>query len=182
MSSKDSTRHALRTATAPHHARVDAIYSLARLDDPESYGRFLQAQAAAHIATEQALERGGITGIVADWPQRRRADAVRADLEALGLKVPPVSDDLQLDSEEAMLGALYVLEGSRLGGTLLKRSVSADLPTQFLGNVDSSAWQALLAELDSRLDSTGKREAAIAAAQLVFDLFEDSGRRYLTAD
>jgi heme oxygenase len=169
----------LRSATRLHHQRVDEIYSAAQMGEVRSYGLFLLAQAAAHIPVERALERGGVGELVPDWKNRSRREALAADLLALGLQSPLPLEDPLYEGTEALLGALYVIEGSRLGGTLLKRSVPSTFPTRFLGNVDSSAWQALLAQLDDQLDTESKRATAIAAAQNVFALFEASGRRYL---
>ncbi|MEP9361296.1 biliverdin-producing heme oxygenase [Sphingomonas sp. KR3-1] len=169
-------------ATTANHERVDMVFSKAQLGERAAYGRFLLAQAAAHLPTEQALEQGGIEELVPDWTARRRAESLKADLRDLGLDLPAPAGAPAFETREAQLGALYVLEGSRLGGTLLKRSVPADFPSRFLGNVDSAAWQALLARLDAALDSEDRRAAAIAGARQVFDLFEASGRAYLDGD
>ena len=176
---KDSARTALRTATAAYHERVDAAFSKAVLSDRTSYGLFLQAQAAAHLPVEDALARGGVEAIVPDWEARRRDTALRDDLAELGLAVPAPAGELVLAGDEALLGGLYVLEGSRLGGTLLKRGVAPGLPTRFLGGMDSGAWRELLGMLDARLNTEAKRTAAIGAACAVFTLFETSGRRHV---
>lgn len=75
-----------------------------------------------------------------------------------------------------MLGGLYVLEGSRLGGTLLRKSVARGLPTRFLAKVDPAAWRALLLLLDTELNTDRRRGVAIEAAKEVFDLFDTGGR------
>lgn len=116
---------------------------------------------------------------MSDWPDRRRSEQLLADLADLEAEMPCPAGELAFASSEALLGALYVLEGSRLGGTLLKRSVPAEFPTRFLGNVDSAAWQLLLSQLDDHLDTELKRSTAIGAAQEVFSLFEVSGHTYL---
>lgn len=163
----------LRAATADHHRRVDAAFSTFRLDDAASYGDFLRAQAAAHLPVEAALATGGIAAIIPDWTARLRAGLIRADLAALGLDVPPPAGTIVLETDEALLGAAYVLEGSRLGGTLLKRSVGPGLPVGFLGGGGggSAAWRGLLALLDDRLTTDAERGRAVAAAGAVFDLF-----------
>jgi len=174
-----SARHALRSATSVHHQRVDAVFSVAILDDRRSYGAFLLAQAAAHLPVEEALERDGINDIIADWADRRRGDRLAADLLDLGIAQPARVALPAFDGKEALLGALYVLEGSRLGGTILKRSVPPDFPARFLGGVNSAAWQSLIVALDGHLDTDAKRASAINAAHRVFELFEASGRKYL---
>jgi heme oxygenase len=179
MSQETSARAVLRAATAVYHDRVDRVFSQMRLDDRDSYGSFLTAQAAAHIPVERALALGGVATIVPDWNARQRSDLLREDLAQLGLAAPEPAGTLVLESEAAVLGALYVLEGSRLGGTVLKRSVPPQFPTRFLGGVDSAAWRRLLAILDVRLYHAVERSVAVTAACDVFVLFETSGQRHV---
>ena len=174
-----SARFSLRDATAEWHARVDKLYSPANLNDRDNYARFLLAQAAAHLPVEQALEAGGISSVLVDWPQRRRADLIQSDLQALGLQVPALEAQPALEDAPSLLGAVYVLEGSRLGGRLLARSVGGGLPTAFLTPCRPAAWHELSALLDACLLSRKELNAAISAACGVFALFERSGRRYL---
>lgn len=171
----------LRAATAAHHHRVDAAFASARLGVAAGYGAFLRAQAAAHLPVEAALAAGGVGAIVTDWSARRRGGLLRDDLAALGLDVPPAAGAIVLDTDAALLGALYVIEGSRLGGTLLKRSVAPGLPATFLGGGGSGAWRSLLTLLDDRLTTDPDRAAAIRAAGAVFDLFAIGARLHLAA-
>lgn len=173
-------RTLLRAATAAHHDRVDAVFSRATLSDPLSYGRFLRAQAAAHLPTEAALTDAGVATVIPDWDERQRSALLREDLAELGLAVPPPSGALVLQGEGALLGALYVLEGSRLGGAMLVRSVAPDLPRRYLGAQRQGSWRALQQLLDARLVTPADRNAAIATARTVFTLFEAGGVHYLT--
>lgn len=140
------------------------------------------AQANALIAVERVLDDSGIAAIVPDWPARRRAHLLAADLHALELELPIPSPLAPFDDPSAMLGAVYVIEGSRLGGTLLKQRVSQKLPTAFLSSGNSTLWRMLLEILDERLRTADQMSAAIAAAGNVFALFERSGRRFLKVD
>jgi heme oxygenase len=169
-------RQALRSATADWHDRVDRAFSSFDLTDASSYGRFLLAQAGAHIAVDAALEAGGVAAALDDWPERRRAHLLRDDLAALGLALPDVAAIPAFDGTPAMFGAVYVLEGSRLGGALLKRSVSPDLPASFLGAGDSAAWRRLLDLLDDKVRTADETTAATNAACRVFMLFERAAK------
>ena len=171
-----NVRMILRAATARHHQRVDDSFSAFTLSDRVSYSRFLRAQAAAHLPVEEALETGGIGSIVPGWAARRRNEYLLLDLSELELDVPAAVRTPVLDGPAALLGALYVLEGSRLGGTLLRRQVAPGLPTRFLDRSDSAAWRELLAQLDIELNTALKRETAIKAAGDVFDLFHLSAQ------
>lgn len=73
-----------------------------------------------------------------------------------------------------------MLEGSRLGGALLSRSVAPGLPAGFLiAAAEPGAWRKLLQELNEGLTESADITAATAAAVEVFGLFEQSGRHFL---
>lgn len=172
MSDASTARQALRSATAVHHERVDRAYGRYNLSDERQYRRFLQAQAAGLLPAEQAIDRSDLNAIVPDWPERRRAHLLRADLSALGAPARACEGALGLATAEEILGAVYVLEGSRLGGGVLARSVPAHFPTQFLSGADGRRWRALLEILERVLISEPQRISAIGAARRVFALFE----------
>lgn len=173
------SRFALKAATAEAHERIDATYSAFDLSTLAGYAAFLTAQSAAFIPVEDALEQAGAEALVPGWTARRRASALRRDLAALGLAVPPVGSAPAFATEAAVLGGLYVLEGSRLGGAVLLRSVAPGLPKAFLAPENQSAWRAFTSMLDERLSSRGEIETATAAAISVFDAFERSARTTL---
>ena len=154
----------LRDATADRHAPVDTVLSQADLGDRRGYGRFLPAQAAAHIPVEEALDVLGIEAILADWPSRRRGDLIREDLDTLGLPLPPLEDQPRLGGVPALLGAAYVLEGSALGGAVLERSMAAGLPTLYLSTTRPAAWRDLITVIEARLTDPDDLDAAIDAA------------------
>lgn len=167
-----SARDALRTATADDHARVDRLFGRLRLDRRDEYVGFLRAQAMAYLPAEAAVERAAPTALLPDWPERRRAALLRDDLDRLGVTRPAEGRAPSLASPAAVLGAVYVLEGSRLGGRLLARSVPAHFPRRFLTAGEPRLWRALVAALDENLADPADRAKAVAAAREVFALFE----------
>jgi heme oxygenase (biliverdin-IX-beta and delta-forming) len=164
-------RTSLRAATAADHERVDASFARYDLADRSGYAAFLRAQAAALLPVEAALEDASV---VPDWPVRRRGHLIRADLTALRSVVPPLLSPPTLAGEAEQLGALYVIEGSRLGGAMLVRSVPSDFPHSFLGAHDSRLWRDLLDILDARLNTPESLARAATAARHVFALFEEA--------
>lgn len=169
-----TARALLRAATAAEHARVDRLYSRYDLSDAAGYRDFLKAQAAAFLPVEQALDLAAAGQLVDDWPARRRGDVLRADLDALGLTPPaPAGPAPDLADPARLLGALYVLEGSRLGGAVLRKNLPAGLPQAFLGaRPEPGGWRKLLELLDKNLYGTERIDAAIFSAREVFMLFE----------
>jgi heme oxygenase len=159
----------LRAATASDHDRVDATFGSFALDDVAGYRRFLLAHGRALPAVEAALERAGY-----DLPAwRTRTAALAADLAALGEIMPPPLD-FTVANEAESWGALYVIEGSRLGGQVLARSVPAGRPAAYLSARHlSGEWRALLAGLDSRAAAGDDdwRRAATAGARATFALY-----------
>jgi heme oxygenase (biliverdin-IX-beta and delta-forming) len=171
-----SAGQALRRATADAHAKVDGLFSHVDLASAAGYRAFLAAQAFAHLPVEDALDAGGAERVFADWPGRRRAALLRADLEELGGSAEPGPAPRLTDAAE-LAGAAYVIEGSRLGGALLRRSVGAGLPIRFLcAPAEPGAWRALLLRLDEVLADDGSLARATEAAKRVFGLFADAGR------
>lgn len=177
------TAHAyLRVATRAAHDQVDSLLSGFDLGDRASYARFLSVQAAAFLPVEQALDKAGVEALVPDWPGRRRGHLLRDDLDALKVTVPHLMVAPPFADSNAMLGGLYVLEGSRLGGAMLSRSVGADLPQRFLGQAPpKGAWNGLIALLEQHLQSDVQREQAANSAILTFDCFFRSAASSLEA-
>lgn len=177
-----SPRFALKAATAEAHEHLDNRFSRFDLADPTQYGAFLSAQAGAFFPVEDALEAAGVADVIEDWPQRRRSDVLRSDLAALGLSDPAPVVSPALCSQADILGALYVLEGSRLGGAMLVRTVPDTLPKTFLTPGNPAAWRAFVTVLDQRLSSQADLDAAAAAASAVFEAFATSASNVLGKD
>lgn len=131
------------------------------------------------MATERALESAGAETVVAGWKDRRRADALLADIAAMGLAKPEPATPPVFQSEAGILGGVYVLEGSRLGGAMLVRTVAPGLPTSFLTPGNPADWRAFISLLGERLSLDIQLAEAATAAQAVFALFEQSARAQL---
>jgi heme oxygenase (biliverdin-IX-beta and delta-forming) len=171
-------RAALRAGTAADHERLDALFGGFRLDDPQDYRAFLKAHAMALTAIEQALDAADFAEALDDWPGRRRGDAIAADLAALGEAPPAPLSAPSLDTAAAQWGAAYVVEGSRLGGALLARSVPENLPKSYLGLVQPPGnWRKFLEKLDKALPLPQDIALATESARATFGLFEEAGLR-----
>lgn len=170
---------ALRAATASDHDTVDATFGSFALDDVESYRRFLIAHGRALPAVEAALRQGAGDGLPV-W--RSRAAALSSDLAALETAMPaPLS--FVADSEASRWGALYVTEGSRLGGQLLARAVPVGSPVAYLSARHlPGEWRGLLSAFDMRAADGGAawRDAALAGARATFALYARAAARRVT--
>jgi len=180
--SRTSARFRLRAETAFAHERVDALYSRFDLTRPEGYAAFLAAQARAFPSIEAALSQAGAADVIADWPDRLRSDALADDLKALDHPCPAPLASPAFVSDAAILGGAYVLEGSRLGGALLSRSVPEDAPKAFMGASDPTLWRAFVALLDQHLTDETAIDQAISSALATFAVFERSATLALEQD
>jgi heme oxygenase (biliverdin-IX-beta and delta-forming) len=178
-----SARFALKAATAAEHERVDRLFGAASFSTLNGYRAFLRAQAAAFLPVEAALDQAGAGWLIDDWPERRRGDLLRADLAEFGEALPPPLPGPGFNGPAGAAGGIYVLEGSRLGGAVLKRALPAGAPRRFLAAPQTpGSWRKLLERLDTLLYRPDLVDAATQAARQVFQRFEAGGLIHLQTE
>lgn len=166
-----SVRFSLRDATHDRHEALDAHFAALDFEKREDYAAFLTAQAAAILPYEQALDHAGAAQVIPEFEASRRAPALLADLDALAVALPDPIAIQPLLGEPDILGASYVLEGSRLGAKMLVRGVADGLPTAFLSHQGGIGWKKFVALLEQKLASPVDRAVAERAALRTFDDF-----------
>jgi len=173
----------LRAATAQSHQalerRLDIVRRIATVDGRRGLvERFAALHHGAHLRMGPWLEDlGGL-----DYHARNRRDLFREDLAALGS--PPVESlpacaVPPLKSRAAALGLFYVLEGSSLGGRVIRRHVEQDrgemLGLSFLDpyGVDvGQMWKRFVLVLEREIPSSSGRlfEDLVGGARDGFEL------------
>lgn len=173
-----SLRDVLKQATAQAHARLDQSLRADDLRTLPGYRRFLESNAAALLPLEAALRQAGAARILPDWEDRARGAAILADLAMVGGSLRDCAE-IRLAGDSAVLGTLYVLEGSRLGARYLLRHVKASREarvreaTSYLGHgAGRPFWPDFLGILEQHrsIDT----EAMVQAADEAFALFYDA--------
>ena len=148
----DTPHRMLRRETRAWHESVELAFDRFDLGRPEGLDGFVLAQASAILSLEDALDAAGVQRLLPDWPDRRRGSALAADLAERGL-VPSGVLAPKFANPGRMLGAVYVLEGSRLGGRVLARRIDAchgGRHPRFLSHDPGpGAWPRFLAVLDT---------------------------------
>ncbi len=169
----DGVRALLRAATRDQHAAVDGAFGSFGLDTPEGYRRFLRVHARILPIAESRLALGEILD---GWVGR--TSALLADLTALGIEIP---EAITLDlprGDGARWGAVYVLEGSRLGGAMIRKSLDAGWPAAFLSaQHPPGGWQRIVDALEHADGGTAWRSDAISGARAMFEAYGDAGRQ-----
>ncbi|MBB5710161.1 biliverdin-producing heme oxygenase [Sphingomonas xinjiangensis] len=175
---------ALRDNTREAHERVDGAFAAFDLTQRNEYAAFLRAHAEVLLPLEAALDAAGAEQVTPDWPMRKRGGLIGEDLAFLrdaGRHAPPAAPEAwRLDTLEAAAGALYVLEGSRLGGKFLARQLPLSFPRAYLApDQPAEKWRNLLDRIDAILYEPARLQSALAAAHLAFAAFERSAVRWV---
>lgn len=168
-----TTRFALKAATDDVHRELDDRLSRLDLSEPADYRRFLRIHARAVPPVEAELAKAGLDALVSGWCKGRRGPAIKSDLAALGDEMPPPAELPPIAGVGELLGTAYVLEGSRLGGRVLRHRVGEGLPSSFLSEPETNPWPALIAVMDRQLYSDSLVGEAKSAARRCFTLFLD---------
>lgn len=186
-----SLREVLREQTAAAHQRLDTHPAMAGLTSAglplAQYQRLLRAFASVYARLEPALDAAAdCLGSPLGYADRHKLPALVRDLAAFDLPMPQSLEpplQLPLDTLPAYAGALYVVEGSTLGGQLIARALQRHLE---LGPQNGAAffagygpqtgprWQALVQFLDQLPQTAQTQQQAVNAALQTFALFEQS--------
>ena len=161
----------LRALTWPAHKDLDRHPVLAPLVRRElaeqDYGRAL---AALH-GPQQALETL-LRGYVPEALLPARLGDLERDLAVLGLSPIPLGFRWpDMPDDEARLGALYVIEGSNMGGTFIARTLAqsgaAHCPRSFFANAGGPGrWQRFWSFAGPRLTPESLPRVAAAAVEV----------------
>lgn len=130
------------------------------------------------------IHLGALSSLQPDWRLEDGADfaqmlgCVQADLMILGgmANVPPLLTSTPA-SPSTGLGIAYVVRGSRLGATVLRRGVGAHFPTSYLDFAPALSWAAFLLELESIADDPAGRQEATRGACGTFNKFASEFNR-----
>ena len=154
----------LRSATRRDHEAVDGAFGRFAIDTPGGYRNFLTAHARILPLAERLIDPASLIG---NW--QGRTGLLLADLAAMDGAIPPELDFPLPQDEAGRWGALYVLEGSRLGGVVIARNLPAGFPASFLhARHRDGAWRGILNAIDSADRGPQWREAAVLGAKLLF--------------
>ena len=180
----------LKTETAEAHARVDALMDLPAMTR-ERYRASLAALRDAHAAVDRALAPHAATLAAFGYhvADRGKLGWLEADLAALGAasSSPGSPPTLHLTDGADAFGAIYVMEGSTLGGQVIARHVipalgvtPADGCRYFTGYGASTGerWRDTMASITRFAETAGDAagDRMVAAANRTFALVEASLR------
>jgi heme oxygenase len=143
----------LKENTYPEHqaAEKKLVLVLKRIETNEDYVRMLNWMYGFYAPLEALIQKQLTPDLLPDIQRRIRAEYLLWDIRDLGLlnlefricRELPV-----IDTVAQAIGALYVVEGSTLGGRIiagmLKQQLGANVPTTYFngyGEENSRMWQ-----------------------------------------
>ncbi|WNG41861.1 biliverdin-producing heme oxygenase [Archangium violaceum] len=179
----------LKAETRPHHERAERVVRLMSPDLTLSgYRRHLEALYGLHAPLEAALAER-LEGFASELrlAERWKLPWLAEDLRALGhdeaslARLPQLADPPSLPGGPEALGALYVLEGSTLGGQLILRhltrhfegvSVGRFVYFRAYGEAVGPMWKAFGEALLRLCPDPALAPRVVRGAQDTFDAFE----------
>ncbi|OAN52187.1 hypothetical protein A6A04_00325 [Paramagnetospirillum marisnigri] len=173
---------ALRAATAEAHATLESVPLNRRLFAEDFSQAELTGLLNRMVSVYRPLERR-LVGVepALSLVYRPRLPLLLDGLAVLGAAATAADIPAPvLDHDDARLGALYVIEGSSMGGQMIHQQLSARHPAAALavflphGDGAGEAWRAFRAALDTRLTRPEALERATAAAIATFRMFHQA--------
>ncbi len=144
---------------------------------PSHLGAFVSLLQSFYAGLEPGL-LPALQGHPAAALYRPRRALLAGDLARLGLPLPPAAIvDAYPSTPGGLLGVVYAVEGSALGGQVIARQIAAVLGERMAESVQSFSvlgkgmgphWQAVLACLRAELTDAAALNAAVDGAAAVF--------------
>lgn len=165
----DDVRCYLADQTAALHRAVDARASAFDLATPIGFTSFLCFMWRGCAPVERELTRAGAGAILDEWPNRTRTEVLEAEI---GDCRRPQPRPFLCRSEAEIWGALYVLEGSRLGTRALAGTTPYAASSAFFSDaVRCRYWPTFLDRLRAADRHLADRPGMAAGASRVFAVF-----------
>jgi len=179
-------REATRTLHDDLERAVDIDY---QISSRARYIAYLMRLRAIYLAVEIALDPIDFKPLGFECGNRRRSELIASDLKTLVGEPVSLRDEISLEPHrintiEAGLGSMYVLEGSALGARAIaplveeRLGLTRTLGAKFFwgyGEAGKPAWRAFLAAIDAIEPYSVQAEQVIESAEQTFLFF----RRWL---
>lgn len=178
--------HLLKQATRINHQQLEkaVVQKIKKIETRKDYIELLQHFHGYFGALEEKIDRLVVDGLDEHQFQRRKATRLANDIETLGgtVKEKASEDDLpSIENYYQALGALYVIEGSTLGGRVIVNLVKKQLkdPTDKgfsffngYGDETENRWAAFKNLLDEALNNKDGKKQLLEAADATFEKFK----------
>ena len=166
----------LKEQTRVVHADLEKklLTHIQEVNDAERYTRLLVLMYGYYAAVEEQLD--SFSESLPDYPTRRKSQTILDDLDKLDYprkQIARCADVPAINSLPSALGAMYVLDGSTLGGKIISKMLLKQVPSLegstkfFQGYTDDSMlmWQKFKEHLHNTVDEPEFPETHQAAKE-----------------
>jgi heme oxygenase len=176
----------IKEATLTNHQQVEKVLvsQMKSMRSKQDYVDLLHLFYGYFGGLEQQINAYINQSDMPDYAQRRKTEAIANDLKALGSQVPAVAGHNylpQINNDLQAFGALYVIEGSTLGGKIISKMIQQHLNLAnaaglsfFNGYGDDTQqmWDTFKQQLNAVVKSPADEETVLAAANETFGKFK----------
>src|SRR5690606_9114973 len=176
----------IKEKTKANHLSVEKklIAEIRSVNSEEDYGKLLNLFYSYFGGLELAINQHLKISYLPDYEQRRKTTALAADLTSMRMPLPKMaskSDLPEISNHYQASAALYVIEGSTLGGLIISKMLAEQLGwTDYsrmsffngYGDRTTSMWQEFRQSLDKPIYNL-KEEIIIYTANQTFIKFGD---------
>ena len=173
----------IKEATKEGHQQLEkkVILKLKEIRSNADYADVLKHFYAYFNEVEKAIQPYITADILPDHAERRNSSYLKADIEELGCNInelPAVTVPKIVNTQEA-LGAMYVMEGSIMGGPIIVQMLAKYGVTKGVsffsgyGEATGQMWGKFVAVLNEKGETESEQEEAIKAADETFLRFGD---------
>ncbi|WP_374948609.1 biliverdin-producing heme oxygenase [Mucilaginibacter sp.] len=171
----------LKEETKSNHQQLEKVMvgKLRAIRSKEEYADVLKLFYGYFGGLEMEINKVIDASLLPDNADRRKTQSLADDLQSLGAAVPVKAsgDDLPvLTSHLQAIGALYVIEGSTLGGKIISKMMQQQLALRdneltfftSYGNNTEQMWDAFKDALNYQATNPEQEAVVIAAANQTF--------------
>ncbi|MEH6308609.1 biliverdin-producing heme oxygenase [Olivibacter sp. CPCC 100613] len=177
----------IKEATKVPHQQLEGVVvrKLKTISSDKDYAEFLKFFYMYFNAVERAIKPYITPAVLSDYHERRNSSFIRKDIESLGENTDNLPDVevLAVGTVQEALGALYVLEGSIMGGSIIVKMLEKLGITKGLsffsgyGEQTQDKWRIFINILNEKAATPEQEELAIKAACRTFELFGETFKR-----
>ncbi|MFC6102429.1 biliverdin-producing heme oxygenase [Olivibacter domesticus] len=171
----------IKEATKAPHQQLEGVVvrKLKAIKNEGDYADFLKYFYAYFNAVEKAIKPYITKEVLPDYGDRRNSSYLRNDIEALKGTIDdsPEAHAPAIGNIQEALGALYVLEGSIMGGSIIVKMLEKLGITKGIsffsgyGEGTGQKWALFIEVLNKNASSEGEEALAINAAGNTFEQF-----------
>lgn len=173
----------IKEATKAAHLQLEkkVIEKMKAIRSNSDYADFLTYFYTYFSQVEKAIAPFITEQLLPDYKDRRNSAYLKNDIEELGNQVNevPAINLPQLENHLQALGALYVMEGSIMGGSIIIKMLEKGGITKGIsffsgyGEATGQKWGMFVSVLNQQAENEAQQAVVIAAANEAFARFEE---------